>query len=106
MYRSNELWDDAFRVAKFYGGINACKRVTIALLMAVGVIEGSKMLVKHGLVEAAIEHAIENGAYDMAFELTNHSMPKKLPDVHLKHAIFLEDDDRFAEAEAAFVQVR
>ena len=62
MYRSNEMWDDAFRVAKFYGGISACKRVTIALLMAVGVLEGSKTLVKHGLVEAAIEH-------DFAFDL-------------------------------------
>ncbi len=104
MYRSNELWDDSFRVAKFYGGISACKRVTIALLMAVGVVEGSKMLVKHGLVEAAIEHATENGAYDMAFELTNHSMPNKLSEVHLKHALFLEDDERFKEAEDAFIQ--
>lgn len=38
MYRSSEMWDDAIRVAKFYGGIVACKRVTIALLMAVGVV--------------------------------------------------------------------
>jgi len=104
MYRANEMWDDAFRVAKFYGGINACKRVTIALLMAVGVIEGSKMLTKHGLVEGAIEHATENGAFDMAFELCNHSMPKKIQDVHLKHALFLEDDERFKEAEDAFIQ--
>lgn len=104
MYRSNELWDDAIRVAKFYGGINACKRVTIALLMAVGVAEGSKYLTKHGLIEAAIEHATENGAFDMAFGLANQSMPKKLPDIHLKHALFLEDDERFKEAEAEFVK--
>jgi len=103
MYRSNELWDDAFRVAKFYGGQPACKRVTIALLMAVGVVEGSKVLLKHGLIEAGIEHATETGAFDMAFELANASMPKKLPDVHLKHALFLEDDERFAEAEQAFI---
>ena len=25
MYRSNEMWEDAFRVAKFYGGNAACK---------------------------------------------------------------------------------
>ena len=103
MYRSNEQWEDAFRVAKFYGGLNACKRVCIALLMAVGVVEGSKTLVKHGLVEAAIEHATENGAFDMAFELANSSMPKKLPDVYLKHALFLEDDEKFREAEEAFI---
>lgn len=103
MYRSNESWEDAFRVAKFYGGLSACKRVTIALLMAVGVVEGAKVLTKHGLVEAAIEHATENGAFDMAFELANHSMPKKLADVHLKHALFLEDDEKFREAEMAFI---
>lgn len=104
MYRSNELWDDAIRVAKFYGGINACKRVTIALLMAIGVIEGAKYLTKHGLVEAAIEHASENGAFDLALELASHSLPKKLPDIHLKHALFLEDDERFREAEEEFIK--
>jgi len=103
MYRSNEAWEDAFRVAKFHGGIAACKRVTIALLMAVGVVEGSKVLVKHGLVEAAIENAAENGAFDMAFELASHALPKKLADVHLKHALFLEDDEKFREAEEAFI---
>lgn len=104
MYRSNELWDDAIRVAKFYGGINACKRVTIALLMAVGVVEGAKYLTKQGLVEAAIEHATENGAFDMAFELAQHSMPKKMPEIYLKHALFLEDDERFREAEEEFIK--
>ena len=104
MYRSSELWDDAIRVAKFYGGINACKRVTIALLMAVGVVEGSKTLTKHGLVDAAIDHATESGAFDMAFELANSCMQKKLPDVHLKHALFLEDDERYKEAEEAFIK--
>ncbi|RYH28435.1 hypothetical protein EON65_12160 [archaeon] len=104
MYRSNELWDDAIRVAKFYGGVNACKRVTIALLMAVGVIEGTKYLTKHGLVEAAIEHACESGAFDMALEVAGHTMPKKLPEIHLKHALFLEDDERFREAEEEFLK--
>lgn len=104
MYRSNELWDDAIRVAKFYGGINACKRVTIALIMALGVPEGAKYLTKHGLVEAAIEHATENGAFDMALELSTQNMPKKLPEIHLKHALFLEDDERFREAEEEFVK--
>ena len=104
MYRSNELWDDAIRVSKFYGGVSACKRVTIALLMALGVVEGAKYLTKHSLVEAAIEHATENGAFDMAFELAAQNMPKKLADIHLKHALFLEDDERFKEAEEEFIK--
>lgn len=104
MYRSNELWDDAIRVAKFYGGINACKRVTIALVMAIGVTEGSKYLTKHQLVEAAIEHATENGAFEMAIDLANLNMAKKLPDIYLKHALLLEDDERFREAEEEFIK--
>ena len=40
----------------------------------------------------------------MAFELANLSAPKKLSEVHLKHALFLEDDERFADAEEAFVK--
>jgi intraflagellar transport protein 172 len=104
MYRSNELWDDAIRVAKFYGGINACKRVTIALLMAIGVAEGAKYLTKHQLVEAAIEYAAENGSFDMAMELASQHMVKKLPELYLKHALFLEDDERFAEAEEEFIR--
>lgn len=104
MYRSNELWDDAIRVAKLYGGTNACKRVTIALLMAVGIPEGNKYLTKHGLVEAAIEHASENSAFDMAFELANLSAPKKLPEIHLKYALFLEDEEQFPAAEEEFIK--
>jgi intraflagellar transport protein 172 len=104
MYRSNELWDDAIRVAKFYGGIAACKRVTIALLMAIGVTEGLKHLSKHGLVEASIDHATENGAFDLAFEVAHAALPKKLPDIYLKHALFLEEDEHFAEAEEEFIK--
>ena len=104
MYRSNELWDDAIRVAKFYGGIQACKRVTIALIMAIGVVEGSKYLSKHQLVDAAIEHATENGAFDIAVDLATHNSPKKLTEIYLKHALLLEDDDRFREAEEEFLK--
>ena len=47
MYRSNELWDDAIRVAKFHGGIVACKRVTIALLMAIGVVRNIQIFISY-----------------------------------------------------------
>lgn len=104
MYRHNELWDDSIRVAKFHGGIGACKRVTIALLMAVGTVEGAKYLIKHGLVEAAIDHAAENGAYDLALELAMQQMPKKLVDVYLKHALLLEDDEKYDKAEEEFLK--
>lgn len=104
MYRSNDLWDDAIRVAKFYGGAAACKRVSISLLVAVGVPEGAKILMKHALVETAIENATESGAYDIAFELAGIAMPKKLADTHLKYALFLEDEDKCAEAQEEFIK--
>ena len=104
MYRTNDMWDDAIRVAKFYGGVAACKRVSISLLVAVGVPEGAKLLQKHSVVEAAIDNAAESGAFDIAFELAGISMPKKLPDIHLKYALFLEDEEKFREAEEEFIK--
>ena len=67
-------------------------------------VEGAKYLTKHGLIEAALDHATENGAFDMAIELATQNMPKKLPEVYLKHALFLEDDERFGEAEVEFIK--
>jgi intraflagellar transport protein 172 len=106
MYRTNDLWDDAIRVAKFHGGLAACKRVTPSLLMAVGVIEGSKFLNKHGLVDAAIEQATESGHYDMAFEIAHMNNEKKLPEIHLKYALFLEDDEKYSKAEEEFIKAQ
>jgi intraflagellar transport protein 172 len=33
-------------------------------------------------------------------------MKQKLPDVHLKHAMFLEDEGRFKEAEEEFINAK
>jgi intraflagellar transport protein 172 len=104
MYRSNDLWDEAIRVAKFHGGVNASKRVAYAWALALGGDEGSKLLTKLGLIEPAIEYAVESGAFDHAYKLAEASLPKKLPEVYLKHALFLEDEERFKEAEDKFVK--
>jgi intraflagellar transport protein 172 len=104
MYRSNEMWDDAIRVSKLHGGLGACKRITVAYVMAVGIEEASKLLVKYGLVETTIEHLEDTSAYELAFQLARLSLPSKLPDVHLKHALFLEDEENFEEAEREFIR--
>lgn len=103
MYRGCEQWDDSIRVAKTYGGSQACKRMALALLIALGVANGSKFLIKHGLLENAIEHATESGSFDIAFEIANLNMVSKLPEIHLRHAIFLEDAEKYTEAEHAFM---
>lgn len=55
------------------------------------------MLCAQGLIEPAIEYATESGAFDHALELAQSCCPSKLPGIHLKHALFLEDEERFKE---------
>ncbi|KAF0720279.1 hypothetical protein AaE_010341, partial [Aphanomyces astaci] len=50
------------------------------------------------------DYAIESGAFEHAFELARNCAPKKVPEVHLKHALFLEDEERFKEAEEEFIK--
>jgi len=104
MYRANDLWDDAVRVAKLHGGVNASKKVAYAWAVSLGGEAGSKLLSKFGLVEQAIDYATESGSFDHAFQLATASKKEKLPEVHLKYAMYLEDEGRFEEAEKAFIQ--
>ena len=57
MYRANDLWDDAVRVAKLHGGVNASKKVAYAWAVSLGGEAGAKLLTKFGLVEQAIDYA-------------------------------------------------
>jgi intraflagellar transport protein 172 len=103
MYRSNDMWEEAIRVAKLHGGANASKRVAYAWALALGGEAGAKLLTKLGLIEPAIDYAMESGAFDHAFELARSSLQRKLPDIHLKHALFLEDEEKYTEAEEEFI---
>lgn len=104
MYRANDMWDDALRVAKLFGGAAGGKQVAYAWAVSLGGEEGAALLTKFGLIEQAVEYAIESGAFAHAFELTRSSMKHKLPEVHLKYAMYLEDEGRFKEAEDEFVK--
>lgn len=105
MYRTNDRWEDAIRVAKAYGGVSASKQVAYAWAVSLGGDEGAKLLQKFGLMESAIDYAVESGAFMHAFELTRAAgATHKLLEVHLKYAMALEDDGRFAEAESEFLR--
>jgi intraflagellar transport protein 172 len=104
MYREAGNWEDAIRVAKLHGGVNAMKQVVFAWAVHLGGDMGAKLLTKFGLVEQAIDYAIESGHFDHALELANSSLKSKLAYVHLKHAMYLEDEGRFQEAEVSFVK--
>mmetsp|Transcript_10682 Transcript_10682/g.13871 ORF Transcript_10682/g.13871 Transcript_10682/m.13871 type:complete len:1746 (-) Transcript_10682:405-5642(-) len=104
MYRSNDMWDEAIRVAKVHGGAAASKRVAYAWALALGGEAGAKLLDKLGLIEPAIEYATDSGAFDHAFELARACCKKKIPEIHLKYALFLEDEEKFADAEEEFIK--
>lgn len=97
MYRRINMWEDVIRVAKAFGGVNASKQVAYAWAVHLEVEEkkgtAAKMalLRKMGLVEYAIDYAMENGDFEHAFQLADQSQSTgKLPEMHLKHAMHLE----------------
>lgn len=110
MYRQLEKWEDAKRVAKIHGGKQSFEKVVLAQAHATfkesGAEAGAQLLAKHGLIEIAIDYAVEHSNFQHAFELAQHSAKHKLPDIHLKKALALEDDEQFKLAEDEFIQAK
>ncbi|CAJ0966968.1 unnamed protein product [Ranitomeya imitator] len=104
MYRAADMWEEAHRVAKTHGGANAQKHVAYLWAKSLGGEAAVKLLTKFTLLETAIDHATENCTFDFAFDLARLAMKEKLPEIHLKHAMFLEDEGKFSEAESEFVK--
>eukprot|EP00906_Rhabdomonas_costata_P036994 RCo051951 len=104
MYREAGQWEEAIRVAKVHGGVQASKHVVFAWAKQLGGDVGSKLLSKFGLIEQAIDYAIDNGNFDYAIELASTSLKSKLSYAHLKYAMFLEDEGRFTDAENEFIK--
>ncbi|KAJ8275180.1 hypothetical protein COCON_G00098050 [Conger conger] len=104
MYRTNNMWEEAYRVAKSQGGASAHKQVAYLWARSLGGEAAVKLLNKFSLLETAIDFAADNCSFDFAFELARLSMKNKIPDIHLKNAMFLEDEGKFAEAEAEFIK--
>eukprot|EP00898_Chlorokybus_atmophyticus_P006921 jgi/Chlat1/722/Chrsp104S01301 len=94
---------EGVRVARTYGPPNAAEQVAYAWAAQLGGEAGAALLARFGLSEAAIDYALEQGAFEHAFELANASAKNKLPEVHLKWAMFLEDEGRYPDAESAFI---
>eukprot|EP01013_Petalomonas_cantuscygni_P006238 TRINITY_DN1715_c0_g1_i1.p1 TRINITY_DN1715_c0_g1~~TRINITY_DN1715_c0_g1_i1.p1 ORF type:complete len:1783 (-),score=555.37 TRINITY_DN1715_c0_g1_i1:358-5706(-) len=104
MYCEANLWEDAIRVAKRNGGANASSLVILAWAVQLKGEAGVRLLQKFGLVERAIDYAVDLCHFDHAKEVAHMAMKSKLPYVHLKHAMFLEDDGKFKEAEEEFIR--
>ncbi|KAJ4920615.1 hypothetical protein JOQ06_027754, partial [Pogonophryne albipinna] len=104
MYRVNDMWEEAYRVAKSHGGPAAQKQVAYLWARSLGGEAAVKLLNKFNLLEYAIEFAANNFSFDFAFDLARASCKEKIPEIHLKHAIYLEDEGKFAEAEFEFIK--
>ncbi|CAB1340225.1 unnamed protein product, partial [Coregonus sp. 'balchen'] len=104
MYRVNDMWEEAYRVAKSHGGASAHKQVAYLWAKSLGGEAAVKLLNKFGLLETAIDFAADNCSFDFALELARLSTKNKIPEIHLKNAMMLEDEGKFAEAETEFIK--
>ncbi|KAM6180361.1 LOW QUALITY PROTEIN: intraflagellar transport protein 172 homolog [Erethizon dorsatum] len=104
MYRSSGLWEEAYRVAKTHGGANAHKHMAYLWAKSLGGEAAVRLLNKLGLLEAAVDHAAENCSFEFAFELSHLALKHKTPEIHLRYAMYLEDEGKFEEAEAEFIR--
>jgi len=65
--------------------------------------DAAALLRRLNMAEGVVDYAVEINAFNHAFQLAQLAAKQKLPDVHLKYAMFLEDSGRFLEAEGEFV---
>lgn len=65
---------------------------------------GVNLLVRFNLLEQALDLALEMDLYAKAEEVAKQHFRKRLPDVYFKHAVALEEDGRFQEAEEEFIK--
>lgn len=107
MYRIAGMWDDAFRIAKQMGGAVAAKQVAFVWSKTLGGDSAIRLLIKLAMLDQCIDYAVESCSFPFAFELCKHeSSAHKLPEIYLKHAMYLEDEGKFKEAEESFIAAK
>uniref|UniRef100_T1KB24 Uncharacterized protein n=2 Tax=Tetranychus urticae TaxID=32264 RepID=T1KB24_TETUR len=107
MYKNANKWEDAYRVARSYGGAVPAKQVAFLWAKSLSDSESAvKLLTRFGLLNQVIDYAVECNAFEFAISLVTNAGPEmkhKLTDVRLKYALWLEDEGRYDEAEALFL---
>ncbi|CAF1105880.1 unnamed protein product [Rotaria sp. Silwood1] len=106
MYRLLDNWDDAYRIARQHGGPVPAQQVAFFWAKKLGGDAGVKLLNKLGHAEQALELACEQHAFEFAFDIARLLLKDKLPEVHYKYALHLEDERRYLEAEAEFLKAK
>jgi len=106
MYKDNDQWEDVLRVAKQHGGLAAYKQWAFNFALTLGGEAGAKQLIKRGLGDIAVDYAIERADFVQAFHIANMAAKHKIPDIHLQHAMALEDEGKFSLAEQEFLKAK
>jgi len=104
MFKAHEQWEECLRVAKANGNKKQVGEVAIKIAEDMGQAKGTDWLIKNGLIEAAIDFEANQDHFDQAFSLAENHARYKLPEIHLKYALHLEDEGRFKEAEEYFIK--
>ncbi|XP_033332650.1 intraflagellar transport protein Oseg2 [Megalopta genalis] len=102
-YRSANMWEDALRVAKQNAGDNAAQQVALMWARTLAPELGARLLMRLGYLDGCLQLACEANIFDWGLEIAKYSTPEQKKEVHYRHAMALEDEGRFAEAEKEFI---
>jgi intraflagellar transport protein 172 len=104
MYRAHNMWEEALRVAKTNGMKAEINEIAKKWVNNLPKDQATKMLMSMGLVEAAIDIEVDKKDFDNAFDIANKHAKYRVPYVHLKYAMFLEDEKRYHDAEEHYIK--
>jgi intraflagellar transport protein 172 len=104
MYRAHNMWEEALRVAKTNGMKAEINEIAKKWVTNLPKDQATKMLMSMGLVEAAIDIEIDKREFDNAFDIANKHAKYRVPYVHLKYAMHLEDMKKYHDAEEHYIK--
>ncbi len=104
MYSSHNMWEEGLRVAKANGSKSEINELAKKWVANLSKEQAIKMLLSMNLGEAAIDILCDSKDFEAAFKLAEQYERYKIPDVHLKYAMELEDEKDFIRAEEHYIK--
>lgn len=104
MYKNHNMWEEALRVAKSYGTKQEVNERAMLWVQDLPKDQARKKLLSMGLIDACIDLESNQDNFDEAFKLAEQHARYKLPDVHLKYAMKLEDEKKYHDAEEHYIK--
>uniref|UniRef100_A0A914KFL7 Uncharacterized protein n=1 Tax=Meloidogyne incognita TaxID=6306 RepID=A0A914KFL7_MELIC len=103
MYQQAGQWADAHRLAKASGGERAHKQISYLWAKSLGGDAAVKLLLRHELLDEAINISVTKSDFDFAFELCRLGAGHRLQFVQQKYAEHLEDEGELDKAEEQYL---